>query len=109
MLVSCPGCTALSSGVQQQQQLRLFVIFGWHFFAGACILYFREVARPNLFFSKLVCRAAAPYPSQIMINHENGHTGQLASITTMLNFFGASVRILTTIQEVSSRLVFRRV
>eukprot|EP00903_Cladosiphon_okamuranus_P009627 g9163.t1 len=37
---------------------------------------------------------------QIMINHKNGHTGQLASITTMLNFFGASVRILTTIQEV---------
>ncbi|CAN0428087.1 unnamed protein product, partial [Ectocarpus sp. 13 AM-2016] len=34
-----------------------------------------------------------------MINHENGHTGQLASVTTMLNFVGATIRILTTIQE----------
>eukprot|EP00752_Nemacystus_decipiens_P007015 g6293.t1 len=37
---------------------------------------------------------------QIMTNHGNRHTGQLAAITTMLNFFGASVRIFTTIQEV---------
>lgn len=36
-----------------------------------------------------------------MINHENGHTGQLASVTTMLNFVGATIRILTTIQEAS--------
>lgn len=35
-----------------------------------------------------------------MVNHRNGHTGQLASVTTLLNFFGATVRILTTIQEV---------
>ncbi|CAM9874529.1 unnamed protein product [Scytosiphon promiscuus] len=36
----------------------------------------------------------------IMVNHQNGHTGQLASVTTLLNFFGATVRILTTIEEV---------
>ncbi|CAM9375755.1 unnamed protein product [Ascophyllum nodosum] len=37
---------------------------------------------------------------QIVANLKNGHTGQLAAITTLLNFVGASVRILTTIQEV---------
>ncbi|CAM9632113.1 unnamed protein product [Pylaiella littoralis] len=50
-------------------------------------------------YSNLPLIIVAKVP-QIMINHENGHTGQLASITTILNFVGATVRILTTIQEV---------
>ncbi|CAM9690625.1 unnamed protein product [Ectocarpus fasciculatus] len=50
-------------------------------------------------YSNLPLIVVAKVP-QIMINHENGHTGQLASVTTMLNFVGATIRILTTIQEV---------
>lgn len=66
---------------------------------------FRGVSRPSISASKRgLIAPASPDPAQIMINHENGHTGQLASITTMLNFLGATVRILTTIQEVSSNV-----
>lgn len=45
----------------------------------------------------LIIMAKAP---QIVTNYRNGHTGQLASITIMLNFVGATIRIFTTIQEV---------
>jgi len=36
---------------------------------------------------------------QIMTNFKNGHTGQLAIITWLLNFAGALARVLTTIAE----------
>lgn len=39
---------------------------------------------------------------QIITNYQNGHTGQLAATTIMLNYVGATIRIFTTIQEVRS-------
>lgn len=55
-----------------------------------------------------VLQTPCPRPLQIMINYRNGHTGQLASVTTILNFVGASIRILTTIQEVRASASFHQ-
>ena len=34
-----------------------------------------------------------------MTNYKNGHTGQLAVITWLLNFVGAIARVFTTMQD----------
>ena len=42
---------------------------------------------------------------QILTNFRNGHTGQLALVTWVLNFLGALARVFTTLQEVDDVLV----
>lgn len=70
-----------------------FTIFIGFSLVGSRFFFFS----PRFFFVFFVF--VLPLP-QISTNYRNGHTGQLASFTTFLNFAGATVRILTTIQEV---------
>jgi mannose-P-dolichol utilization defect protein 1 len=42
---------------------------------------------------------------QIWSNFHNGHTGQLALATWVLNFVGAALRVFTTMQEVNDVLI----
>jgi len=81
----------------------LFLLYG-----GVAAAIFGDIAPENVYpmFQTLsiAMNISARVP-QILMNFVSGSTGQLAFITTFLNFAGSGARIFTTFQEVDDKLI----
>jgi len=83
--------------------IALFLLYG-----GVAAVIFGDLVPENVYpmFQTLsiAMNISARVP-QILMNFVSGSTGQLAFITTFLNFAGSGARVFTTVQEVNDQLI----